>query len=182
MAMVVAIAGKIGSGKTTLTKSLANELGWPSASFGDYVRSAATARGLTESRKNLQELGTLLLRSDPHAFCSDVLANAPWQAGESLIIDGLRHAETVPILRELVAPAVLKVVLIEISEHTRLNRLIARGDGDASAIAVIEEHSSEHQVGSVLRALADLIVGGDRPRSVIVSELTNWIRNQQCNS
>jgi dephospho-CoA kinase len=182
MAMVVAIAGKIGSGKTTITKSLASELGWPRASFGDYVRSAASARGLAQSRTNLQELGTLLLRSDPREFCKAVLTSARWQTGESLIIDGLRHAETIPILRELVTPAVLKIVLVAISEDTRLKRLAERGEGDASRITLVEGHSSELQVGSVLGTIADIVVSGERPSNAIVSELTRWIRNQHCNS
>jgi dephospho-CoA kinase len=165
MAMAIAIAGKIGRSR---------------ASFGDYVRSVARARGLPQTRTSLQELGTLLLRGNPHEFCKAVLTAAPWLAGESLIIDGLRHAETIPILRDLVSPAALKVVLISISENTRLKRLTERGEGDAKTIAAVEEHSSEQQVGSALAGLADLVVSGEKTSDAIVSDLTGWIRNQQC--
>jgi dephospho-CoA kinase len=127
MAIVVAIAGKIGSGKTTITKSLAKLLQWPRAGFGDYVRAVARKRGESQAREHLQELGTQLLRNDPREFCKAVISSAEWRPGEGLIIDGLRHAETIGIIRELVSPAVLKIVLISVPEETRFQRLKERG-------------------------------------------------------
>ena len=181
MAIALAIAGKIGSGKTTVTKSLAKTLGWPRASFGDYVRAVASTRGVPQTRAHLQDLGTLLLRDDPREFCRAVLSNAGWETGQSLVIDGLRHAETIEIIRELVSPAVLRIVLISVSDETRLRRLAERGEGEAATIGTVEAHSSEQQVSSVLASFADLTLIGDEPSDAIVCKLIGWIRNQQCN-
>jgi dephospho-CoA kinase len=178
MAIAVAVAGKIGSGKTTITKCLAKVLGWPCASFGDYVRSVARDCGQSQGREHLQNLGTQLLRSDPHDFCRAVLSTAAWTPGDSVIIDGLRHTETIEILREIVSPAVLKIVLISVSEEIRLRRLKERGEGDETAVAIAEAHSSEQEVASGLSAFADLVIDGDKQRDAVVTELTSWIRNQ----
>jgi dephospho-CoA kinase len=178
MLLAVAFAGKIGSGKTTVTTALAKALGWPRASFGDFVRKVARERGVPETRRNLQELGTRLLESDAFDFCNSVLSSSGWRTGENLIMDGLRHVETVEIIRKLVQPAVLKIVSVSVSEATRAHRLRNRGE---SGVASIEAHSSEQQVTSVLQKHADLEIDGDRPLEIIVAELLRWIGNQQNN-
>ena len=47
---VVAIAGPIGSGKTTTAAFLARQLAWPQAGYGDTIRAIAAERGLPASR------------------------------------------------------------------------------------------------------------------------------------
>lgn len=51
---IITIAGKLGSGKSTTAKIVANLLGYPRHSGGDFMRAMATSRGIT-----LKELGTL---------------------------------------------------------------------------------------------------------------------------
>ena len=177
MPVAIAIAGRMGSGKTTLSKDLANALECVRASFGDYVRGAVRERGLPPSRDNLQVVGTELLIGDPVGFCSSVLSSCGWQPGMDLVIDGLRHLITIPIVRRLIEPAGMKIVYISVPEQVRLERLKARGEGDACNIARIESHSSEQDLQSVAQ-IADLAVRGDRPRDANVSEIAAWLRNQ----
>lgn len=172
--VAVAFAGKLGSGKTTVTRSLAEALGWPRAGFGDYVREAVRRRGLEGTRENLQRVGSQLLDSDPETFCTSVLLSCGWRSGQNLIIDGLRHVETIEIIRKLVYPAALKIVFISVPESTRLQRLRQRGESD---VATAERHSSEQQVGSDVYSCADLVVEGNKPVESIVAELTAWITN-----
>lgn len=173
--LAVAFAGKLGSGKTTVTRSLAEALGWPRAGFGDYVREAVSRQGLEGTRENLQKIGSQLLNKDPEQFCASVLLSCGWKAGHNLIIDGLRHVETIEIIRRLAYPAALKIVFISVSESTRLERLQRRGECD---VATADRHSSEQQVGSAVYSRADLVIDGDRPLGSIIVELTEWIRNQ----
>src|SRR5437667_11684940 len=98
MALAVAFSGKLGSGKTTVSSSLAEALKWPRTSFGDYVREILRSRGLEQTRDNLQRFGTQLLNDDPRAFCRSVLLSCGWTPGDNLIIDGLRHLRTIQII------------------------------------------------------------------------------------
>jgi dephospho-CoA kinase len=177
MPVAVAIAGRIGTGKTTLSTDLANTLECVRVSFGDYVRGAVQERGLPPTRDNLQVIGTQLLIRDPPGFCSSVLSSSGWQPGKDLVIDGLRHLVTIPIIRRLVEPAAMKILYISVPEQIRLERLKNRGEGDARNVARIESHSSEQELESVAQ-IADLAVRGDRPRGANISEITQWLRNQ----
>lgn len=181
MAIVVAFAGKIGSGKTTVTNSLAGLLCWHRASFGDYVRLVVRERRLDATREELQRVGTELLREDPRHFCSSVLLNCGWRCGENLIIDGLRHVETIEIIQKLVQPALLRIVFLSVDEETRIDRLTQRGEADATTIAPADAHSSEQQASSTLAASADLVIDANKPVDEIVREVMNWIRSQRRN-
>jgi dephospho-CoA kinase len=177
MPIVIAIAGRIGSGKTTLSKDLANALQCMRASFGDYVRGAVQERGLPPTRENLQVIGTQLLIGDPRRFCSSVLSSCGWQPGKDLVIDGLRHIMTIPIIRRLVEPAAMKIVYVSVPEEIRLQRLKDRGEGDARNVARIESHSSELELEPIAQ-LAELAVRGDKPREANVAEIAAWLRDQ----
>ncbi len=175
MPQVIAFAGKIGSGKTTITTSLADALAWPRVSFGDYVRSVARERGLEETREVLQFVGTEILRADPRAFCNSVLANSGWKAGQNLLIDGLRHAETIKIISELTRAETLDIIFVKISEEVRLSRLKGREGSDPSYRALVEAHSSEAQVTSALADAADFVVDNDGTLQATISEIVKWM-------
>ena len=178
MAAVLAFAGRIGSGKTTLTTALAEALGCKRASFGDYVRYVVNARGMPATRENLQRIGTDLLEHDKLVFCDAVLRYSGWTPGTSLVIDGLRHAETIDLICQLVSPLKFRIVYLEIDEDTRLERLGLRGEGGREALSLAESHSSEQQVISILARRADLIVDGGNSIQESVHRIVEWIRSQ----
>jgi dephospho-CoA kinase len=178
MAAVLAFAGRMGSGKTTLTTALAKALGCKRASFGDYVRHVVKERGLEQTRENLQKIGTELLDQDRLGFCSEVLHYAGWTPGEPLIIDGLRHAETIDLIRQLVSPLSLRIVYLEIDDDIRLGRLGARGEGEREALALAESHSSEQQVTSILARMAHLTIDSGVPVQESVRRVAEWAQNQ----
>ena len=60
--LVACFAGKIGSGKTSVTNVLARGLQWRRVGFGDYVRAELARRGGDpDVRKDLQDLGRVRL-------------------------------------------------------------------------------------------------------------------------
>ncbi len=174
MPQIVAFAGKIGSGKTTITKSLADILAWRRASFGDYVREVARQRGLDDTREVLQVVGTELLRADIRGFCRSVLAHSGWRPGQNLLIDGLRHLETVEVIREITQAATFSIVFVKISEEVRLQRLLSR-EGSDERRTQVERHSSEAQVTSLLAGIADRTFDNDGLLQDTVSEIVEWI-------
>jgi len=87
-----------------------------------------------------------------------------WEPGQPLIIDGIRHAEALTVLRQLVTPSELRLVFITVNEPTRTARLRQRESPDGETLQRIEEHTTEAQVGTVLPGIADFLVDGTRPQ------------------
>jgi hypothetical protein len=133
---------------------------------------------LEQTRENLQTIGTELLEQDRFGFCSAVLDHAGWTPGEALVIDGLRHAETIDLIRHLVSPLSLKIIYLDIDEDIRQERLRARGEGAREALSLVESHSSEQQVTSILAGRADLTIDGGNSIQESVNKLLAWIPNQ----
>ena len=158
-AQVVCLAGGIGSGKTELSKGLAARLGWRRAAFGEYVRSVARERGLLDERETLQALGESLLHSDAEGFCRAVLASAGWKQGDPLVLDGVRHAEVLELIRGIVTPVALTFIYLAVPEDVRVGRLAVRPTDDAGRLSKLEQHSTEVQVKS-FGHMADLILDG----------------------
>jgi dephospho-CoA kinase len=158
---VVGLAGRIGSGKSSVSEALVQSLGWRCASFGEYVRSVARIRGLGENREALQELGASLVARDVEDFCNRVLESSGWSTGSPLIIQGVRHYEVVQTLRNLVSPLRLFVVYLQTDTQTRMTRLDARGDVDIERVRQLDRHSTEIQVAATLADAADLRVDAD---------------------
>jgi dephospho-CoA kinase len=157
--VALGVSGRIGSGKTSLAVVLAERLDCPRASFGDYVRSVATDRGLDASRRDvLQALGDQLIANGWDTFCAAVLRFAGYTAG-SVVVDGIRHAGAAKTMQTLLAPAQWKLVAVESEEATRRSRLTARGI-DAAGAAQADAHPNETEVHLVM-ASADLIVSSD---------------------
>lgn len=154
--LVVALSGKVGSGKSSVSAAVASALGWQRVSFGEYVRGVAQAQQLDDSRLTLQNLGEELLAADARAFCANVLAQAATQSA-SLVVDGVRHEQVVALLRELVAPRPLVHVHLALEETIRVGRIIARqGEIDAQELKRIDGHPTEQQVIKSLPQRADI--------------------------
>jgi len=119
-AIVVGFAGAIGSGKTAISTAIAEARNLPRVSFGDFVRAEARRRGLDDtSREVLQGLGEVLIVEGWEAFCAKVLDQAAWQPGQSLVVEGIRHAAAVHTLRAIVAPVPFVLIFLNADEETR---------------------------------------------------------------
>ena len=99
---IVAFAGRIGAGKSSISQVLAGDLRWKFAHFGTFVRKTASKRGLDVSRESLQAVGEELEATDAEAFCRAVLDDAGWNLGEPAVVDGIRHVRILETLGSLV--------------------------------------------------------------------------------
>lgn len=175
----IALAGGIGSGKTTIAGQLAARLGLPRVGFGDHVRDVARERGIAAARESLQSLGEELAGRGWEPFCRAVLAQADWRPGRALVIDGVRHMETVDVLRSLMSPGGVRLVVIATPDELRAARVKARDAAAAGDLVRADAHSTEAQVRTALPAAADLVVDGSRPPAVIVDEIVAWLAGRK---
>lgn len=160
--IVVGLAGAIASGKTSVALELANTIQCPIASFGQYVRDAAIRRGLGTDREVLQKISEELIASfGPQGLTKKVLESAMWDREHSLVVDGVRHPTVVEALTVEVSPIPFILVYLEVRFETRQERLVARDNLSSSHVKSFELHSTEREVGTRVRGLADIIVTAD---------------------
>ena len=157
--VVIAVAGPIGSGKTTISRALSKQLDCKHISFGDYFRQLAIESGQDPTdRRLLQRLGARYVRLSPERLCRDVLRNAKWRPKDgSLVIDGVRHKEVLEALRASVAPLRVSLVYIERDLARSTSALAQVG---MENLALFDAHSTELQ-NDALRSAADVVVSGD---------------------
>jgi dephospho-CoA kinase len=160
--LVLCLSGRIAAGKSTLSRQLHERLGWPTASFGEYVRSEASRRGLGSQRETLQNLGAELIEAHGwQEFCRRTLAHASVSTDDApVLVEGVRHAPALAALRILYAPTPVRLVHVLSSEEQRQARLRDRGVSRLRADAWTA-HSTEHDVAVRLPELADLAVSAD---------------------
>lgn len=150
MDFVIGIAGRRGSGKTTVASSLAAH-GFTPTAFGDVVRREAAMRALACTTPVLQRIGNELIAAwGWPRFCDEVISAA--QGASLIVVDGFRHADPVTHFRNQFGER-FKLVFLDVDEATRVERLRARKDFDPAS----DNHPVEREVDE-LRALADVAV------------------------
>ena len=175
--IIIGFAGKISSGKTTISAAVAEALNWPRASFGDYVRGLARERGLEESREVLQEIGASLVEN-PDEFCLSVLMLADWKPGQNLVVDGVRHVKIIDALRRVTKPSRVFLVFVKIDERVRKKRLLDDRNAGKQVALGYEAHTTEADVNTVLPAMADLMADGAHPVPDLVNQIVAWIQER----
>jgi hypothetical protein len=115
----------------------------------------------------LQIVGASLIDQGWESFCQQVLAEADWQPGQSLVIEGIRHVEAMHHVRRLVAPARVVFVFLSIGDGLRSDRLCQRGGETQEQAVDIERHSTESQVVGGLSGYADLVLDGEMSLDVL---------------
>ena len=171
MTDVIGLVGRINSGKTTLAEELAISLKCKKTSFGDVVRQTATERGIELNRKNLQLIGQDLIESSCEIFCKNVLSRVNWEKGEMLIIEGIRHFKIVEELKKIVYPQKLKIIYIDIDDETVVQRDKENEFGKIDNLKIIEADSTEMEVKTSLKSVADLVINGKLSVTTQVNEI-----------
>jgi|SRR5580700_5098121 hypothetical protein len=151
---VFALGGPSKSGKTSLGRRFAEELGLRFASFGDCVRKEATRRGLSNaSTGQLQEVGLSLVTSDLVKFCQLVLKDAGFVPGEGLVVDGVRHFDTVRVLKNLCGEQPVKVIFLDSSLAVRRQR----GSFTVDGLDKLDSHPVEAETQAI-KNIADFVL------------------------
>jgi dephospho-CoA kinase len=160
--MIVGIAGRIASGKSTLARALAGKYSFKLISFGNYVRQEAQARGLEVSdRQVLQDFGQSLVEESPTLFVRGVFHRANYQSEDRVVLDGIRHES---VWNEIMAlgsshRSPVALIFMEMAEEERRRRLTSRGLSPDEA-SVQDRHKSESDVDARLSGIANIHIDG----------------------
>ena len=165
---VIALSGRRGAGKSAIGQALADKLGWPLASFGDYIRSVARASGRAQNDTVLQQIGGDLVAQDVAGLVTAVLDTQEWVTGRAIVIDGIRHVEVLDFLRKHVQPLKLHLVHVEIEEDVRLKRL---EDQKSPTVREVDEHSTEQDAREQLPNRATLVIDGAKEPAEVAAEV-----------
>lgn len=176
MSYILIFSGKIGSGKSSISKLIADKFKFQWLSFGDYVRTKATQKGIEHTRINLQDLGEKLLKEDIRQFCTDVLNQVHWGV-EPLVIDGLRHDTILQELRSIIYPKKIFHIHLNITDDIRSQRLLKTRLIAMKDINILDSHKNEIQVITNLGNSADIIINADNEIDVVVSDLSVWVES-----
>jgi dephospho-CoA kinase len=175
----IVFSGRFGSGKTTLAHATAASLGGGYAGFGATIKRIAIEHSLPITRENLQALGEQLVRERAEELCRRVIAERQPNDAARSIIDGLRHKEVYDILRRLSGPKRLLCVFVDIPDDIRIQRIKAREPLSDLQISQIDNHSTEIQVGTVIRSLADISVDNSKSIRAVVDEIVRAINQRE---
>ena len=157
--LAIGLAGGVGSGKSTVAKSLAATVAGQVVSFGDYIRHLASALGEPTDRSNLQRIGQQRVEAGASEFLNAFLIWASPEPGVPLIIDGVRHIAVHEALRKWAALSDIDYTLIvlDTSAQARADR---RHNGDVREIVTVDGHPVENEAIARLPDLADIVIDG----------------------
>jgi hypothetical protein len=170
--LVIALAGRIDSGKSSVADVLSGCLEIPVLSFGDYVRSQ-TREGA--QREELQEVGGRLVETlGPQGLLSAVREAKGLGGGDSAIWEGVRHLSVLNSLRADYSPTAVSLFFLSPPEAERLARAKEEA-GSPDRLATWERHSTENL--DALRPEADLEVEKPTPTEA-ANHIIDFIRSQ----
>ena len=92
-----------------------------------------------------------------------------------MVIEGVRHTRIIPVLRRLVAPSAFVLAFLEVPDKVlRERRSLDERSGDGNWNQ-IETHSTEMEVTTNLKSLADLVLDASKPVATLVKEAVSFL-------
>jgi len=159
-----------------VSKIFAKQIGAKWNSFGSAAREIAQERQVPNNREDLQNLGAHLIENEREVFCKRVLSPVLVNGEEYGVIDGLRHADVLGELRSLVKPRKIYCIYVDVLPEVRLVRVGKRDGLDAAKIETLDGHSTEVQVKTELRKLADFIADNNGTAEDCVAHIVAWAK------
>ena len=167
--LLVCFSGKIGSGKTAISRAVARRLDCGRTSFGGYLRKEAVRRGYDpDCRQVLQDIGQSLIEHDAESFCRNVLADGGFVPGEDFVIDGIRHVDVLPHLVQIAAPSEVRLIFLDADAKLRSNRVAERSRSAREEFDRVADHAVEAHMERELPMVAHKIVDSSLAEQQVV--------------
>ena len=152
----IAIGGKIGSGKTTLSKKINSAMGYNYICIGEVLKNYCLNNQTSPNRKNLHTLSNLIIKQNGEdKKFTWIMKNSPdvnWL--QPLIIDGFRSEKVYLQCKKKFQKTIL--IYCDCSFKTQIKRIIKR-DGINKLQATILTLRKIERASKKLRKYADII-------------------------
>lgn len=160
---VVTISGRIGSGKSYIAQIIQNRFSLPIASFGDYLKEICKNNNLPMERQTLQEIGELLIRTNPRQFLIEVISLSA-NCNNEIILDGVRHRVVLELVKSLTKNHI--AIFVDANLNTRYERYVNRNKGSDQLktyeqFKIADSHPVEMEIES-LKVFCDYVVHSDK--------------------
>lgn len=180
----IVISGKIGSGKSTQAKMLADRFLWSIISFSRYVKFQAEQADLVPVRENLQSLGNeIFAQKGPAEFLEEVVEFCE-PIGSVHIYESVRHISIQNAIRDRYKKTL--TIYLEATDNERYKRYLNRlPQGELAAALTLDQFLllSHHQVERGIEDLfskADVKVPSEDPNSVHQRIVAHLKQNGLC--
>lgn len=166
-APVYCISGKIGSGKTTIGKMIANEIGGIHGSVSDFLKAELKKQGITTpTREQLQDLGVAYIENGWVEFASQTVKHIGRKKELPFVIDGIRHINFLNAIKMICWPAPVYEVVLHANDDTLQQHISIRG-----AEVFDSTHRAEGDLEGLL-AIADIVIDIDgKEKEEVLKEL-----------
>lgn len=162
----IILTGLHGSGKTTGATYL-KKSGWYIISAGDIIREMCRLKGLSTSRKSLQEFGVKLLQEKGYEYFANIMLSK-YQHSDKVVFEGIRPVQVVNLIQKAM-PKVL-IIFIEAKATTREKRLQMSDVFDYHDFNEIEKNPLECEVLKI-KSIADAVINNDTELNYFYNDL-----------
>jgi dephospho-CoA kinase/ASC-1-like (ASCH) protein len=154
---IICISGKIASGKTYISKAIAERTGGARYSTSDYLRYILSKVGVIDpSREQLQQQGEIEMQNGWNHFVSSFLNYISFNNDQKItVIDGVRHLEFFHEIKRSVYPQKCLLIYIDTSDNIIQQRMGERDEGK-----IVYNHVTEGNLHE-LQHSADYISNGN---------------------
>jgi len=160
MTLYIGLAGRIGSGKTVVSKHLQDNYGANERRFSEILEEILGTLRFPIKREYLQKLGKVLREEFGHGILVEVMKKKlEEETSDAIVVDGVRYENEVDMLRSL-EDSIL--IFVSAPSELRYERVVKRGTRGEAAISYDdflknEEAATEREVGAVEKQ-ADFIL------------------------
>jgi dephospho-CoA kinase len=160
MKTIIALSGKMGSGKTAASDFLHTKYGAKQMRFSQILMDVLTRLHLPVERSTLQNLGHALRTCVGETVVVDAFrADLEAEDAEIIVVDGVRYPNEVELVRSFPGSILL---YLDAPQRVRYERCVKRGEkGEASIafseFAASEKKETERHLGEIMK-LADFVI------------------------
>lgn len=158
---IIVLAGKIASGKGTVSKYLTDKYNASSHRFSAVLRDILSRLYMKHIRDNMLKLSIMLRKNYGEDILAKVMSeDVKKDDNKIIIIDGVRRLDDIKYLRQLPE---FKLVFVKADMRKRYERITRRGENPDDKSKTFEEFEKDHQGEAELKIkdlenVADVVI------------------------